>query len=109
MTPTESLYLNLQSVYKHFNNALFDNKLPDVMFTTQRQKGVMGYFSKNRWRSNVDGDYCHEIAINPSYVNQSSTLEVLQTLVHEMCHAYQHMYGKPSRNGYHNKEFANNA
>jgi len=26
--------------------------------------------------------------------------------VHEMCHAWQYEYGKPGRNGYHNKEWA---
>mgnify|MGYP000392104436 CR=1 FL=1 len=104
MTPTESLYINLQNAYKYFNNSLFMNKLPDVIFTTQRKKGVMGYFSSNRWK-NQSGDYCHEIAINPAYVSRSTTLEVFQTLVHEMSHAYQHIYGKPSRNGYHNSEF----
>jgi hypothetical protein len=26
--------------------------------------------------------------------------------VHEMAHVWQHAHGKPSRNGYHNKEWA---
>nr|WP_025465377.1 SprT-like domain-containing protein [Acinetobacter baumannii] len=33
-------------------------------------------------------------------------LEVLQTLVHEMVHAWQFHFGKPGRRGYHNKEWA---
>jgi hypothetical protein len=31
----------------------------------------------------------------------------MQTIVHEMCHCWQECYGKPSRKGYHNKEWAN--
>lgn len=33
-------------------------------------------------------------------------IEICQTIVHEMCHAWQHHYGNPSRPGYHNKEWA---
>jgi hypothetical protein len=30
----------------------------------------------------------------------------MQTLVHEMTHVWQHVFGKPSARGYHNKEWA---
>lgn len=33
-------------------------------------------------------------------------IECCQTIVHEMCHAWQCHYGSPSRKGYHNKEWA---
>lgn len=105
-TPTLELYSSLQILYAHFNNTLFDNQLPDILFTNQRQAGVMGYFSPNRWRS-ADSKNCHEIAINPIYVGRSSLIELMQTLVHEMTHCWQQCYGKPSRTGYHNKEWAN--
>lgn len=105
MTPTENLYGSMTAAYDFFNQELFDNKLPNVIFTTQRKKGVMGYFSKNRWASK-DGSICHEIAINPTYIAHSTILELFQTLVHESCHLYQEHYGTPSRNAYHNKEFA---
>ena len=32
--------------------------------------------------------------------------EIIQTLVHEMAHQWQHHHGKPSRGGYHNKQWA---
>lgn len=103
--PTAELYDSLQIAYDHFNQALFDSSLPQVIFTTQRQQFVMGYFAPDRWTSK-NGSFCHEIAINPSYVGHSSMIELLQTLVHEMAHCWQHCNGKPGRRGYHNKQWA---
>ena len=77
--PTTELYQSLQKAYDYFNIALFDKELPKVIFTTQRKKRVMGYFSQERWLSK-QGDFCHEISINPSYVARSSLIELLQTL-----------------------------
>ena len=107
MTPTEELYLALQTAYNHFNQALFADKLPSILFTTQRQKGMMGCFFANRWASSTKGNKCHEIAINPLYVSKATLIELMQTLVHEMVHCWQYCYGKPSRSSYHNKEWAN--
>lgn len=105
MHPTTELYSALQLAFEHFNEALFDNALPEVIFTVQRQKGVMGYFAPDRW-GNLSGNKCHEIAINPAYIANSRLIEVMQTLVHEMVHCWQHCFGSPGRDYYHNKEWA---
>lgn len=105
MEPTSELYGALQKAYAHFNDTLFEGKLPKVIFTTQRKKGMLGYFAPDKWVS-VNGEKCHEIAINPSYVAKVSTIQVLDTLVHEQCHLHQHCFGKPSKRAYHNKEWA---
>jgi len=105
MKPTDELYKSLQSAYAHFNSVLFENKLPNVIFTVQRQKGILGYFAPERW-SSLSGKHCHEIAINPSHMGESRLIEVLQTLVHEMVHCWQFCFGNASRPGYHNKEWA---
>ena len=105
MKPTDELYNSLLAAYSHFNKALFNNKLPEVIFTVQRQRGVLGYFAPDRW-SSVTGNHCHEIAINPTHMGDSRVIEVLQTLVHEMVHCWQHCFGKPARSCYHNKEWA---
>lgn len=105
MNPTAELYGSLEIAYQFFNEHLFDGRLPHVIFTVQRQKGVMGYFAPERWGT-LSGQSCHEIAINPSYIAQSRTVEVLQTLVHEMVHCWQFCYGEPGRKFYHNKEWA---
>lgn len=106
MHPTEELYHSLQTAFEHFNAALFNGKLEKVIFTVQRQKGVMGYFAPDRW-GNLKGRKCHEIAINPSYIANARLIEVMQTLVHEMVHCWQHCFGRPGRAYYHNKEWAN--
>lgn len=105
MNPTNALYQSLLDAYGHFNTALFDGKLPPVMFTVQRQKELMGYFAPDRWTS-LEGTRCHEIGINPANMGRSRVVEVLQTLVHEMVHCWQYIYGKPSRSCYHNTEWA---
>lgn len=105
MTPSSELYSSLQIAFSHFNELLFGNQLPEVIFTVQRQKGVMGYFSPKRWGS-LAGRKCDEIAINPSYIANCRLIEVMQTLVHEMVHCWQYNFGKPGRDYYHNKEWA---
>ncbi len=105
MTPSSELYSSLQIAFSHFNESLFGNQLPEVIFTVQRQKGVMGYFSPKRWGS-LAGRKCDEIAINPSYIANCRLIEVMQTLVHEMVHCWQYNLGEPGRDYYHNKEWA---
>ncbi|MEX1669439.1 MAG: putative SprT family Zn-dependent metalloprotease [Pseudohongiellaceae bacterium] len=105
MTPSQELYSSLHFAYSHFNDELFGNELPVVIFTVQRTKGVMGYFSPKRWGS-LGGRKCDEIAINPAYVANSRLIEVMQTLVHEMVHCWQYNFGNPGRSYYHNKEWA---
>lgn len=105
MNPTTELYTSLLEAYEHFNDELFSGDLPKVIFTVQRKKGVMGYFAPERW-GGLDGHKCSEIAINPAYIANSRLIEVMQTLVHEMVHCWQHCYGTPGRDYYHNKEWA---
>lgn len=103
--PTTELYDSFQFAYDFFNRSLFDDKLPDVIFTFQRKAGAMGFFAPDRW-GNLKGMECHEIAMNPSYIANSRLIEVMKTLVHEMCHCWQYSFGKPARDYYHNKEWA---
>lgn len=109
MEPTSDLYGFLQDIYAHFNDELFDGSLPNVMFTTQRKKGMCGHFSAERWASSSkqeESEVSHEISINPEYFGSSPLIEIFQTMVHEMCHLKQHIDGTSSRSGYHNKKFA---
>ncbi len=106
MKPTDELYRSLETAYQYFNRELFEQILPPVVFTLQRQKGTLGYFVPDRWISPV-GDFCHEISINPAHMGASRVIDVFQTLVHEMVHCWQFCHGdSPSNKGYHNKEWA---
>jgi predicted SprT family Zn-dependent metalloprotease len=105
VNPTAEIYLWLQGVAQHFNEALFDNDLPSVVFTLNRGKSSAGYFSPSRWRHRT-GNLASEIAVNPTYFANQSLLSLLQTICHEQCHQWQHVHGKPGRVGYHNAEWA---
>lgn len=104
-SPSHALYHALTVAYDNFNKILFDGKLPTVIFTVQNKSTILGYFAPDRWAS-PEGERCHEIAINPAHMGQSRVVEVLQTLVHEMVHCWQHCYGTPTRSSYHNKEWS---
>lgn len=106
ITPTEELYSWLNKCFTIFNQRLFDNRLPPCMFTLQRKFKTAGYFSSQRWASK-SGAVAHEISLNPAIFGTSTLVEIFQTMVHEMVHLWQHVYGvQKSRRAYHNLEFA---
>lgn len=105
-TPTSQAYGELQTAFDHYNRELFDGALPLCLITMQREKRTYGYFSPKRFVHRHDKQTTDEIAINPSYFATVPLLEVLQTMVHEMAHAWQEHFGTPSRRTYHNAEWA---
>lgn len=104
MRPTDEIYKELQQAYDLFNAKLFSGKLPPCLITLQREKKTYGYFSAERY-INLQHVKRDEIAINPAYFAVQTLTGVMQTLVHEMVHTWQHHYGKPGRRRYHNKEW----
>jgi predicted SprT family Zn-dependent metalloprotease len=105
MKPTTQTYNELQIAYDRFNDELFDGQLPHCLITLQREKKTYGYFSAQRF-ANHAGDKTDEIALNPTYFAVVPLIEIMQTLVHEMVHLWQHHFGKPGRGRYHNDEWA---
>lgn len=104
--PTDTAYTEIQAAFDHFNFALFEGTLPPCLLTLQREKQTCGYFSADRFVSMADGSFTDEIALNPAQFALVPIEEVMQTLVHEMVHLWQHRFGKPGRARYHNKEWA---
>ncbi len=104
--PTPKTYNSLQSAYDFFNKALFAGQLPPCLVTLQRQSKAYGYFAGERFGSKDGREKHDEIALNPSHFAERTTEQSLSTLAHEMVHLWQHHFGKPSRGGYHNKEWA---
>ncbi len=104
-TPTEEQFTALNQAYKYFNEVLFNNSLPGCILNFSRKKNTHGFLAPERWRR-VDGEakYVHEISLTP-YTFYRPLKEVFSTLVHEMVHLWQWEFGKPSRNGYHNKQW----
>lgn len=106
---------NFQQAFGFFNQKLFAGKLSSVIITTQRHRGASGFFSPDSYQERAfdegglptaPGFTVHEIAIMPDAMYGRTDREVLSTLVHEMCHQLQQEQGHPSRNNYHNREWA---
>jgi hypothetical protein len=86
-----------------------------MFITYQRQGRTRGYYSHKRFAERV-GDAIvgietvynehSEVALNPDWFTGRTDREIVSTLVHEMVHAWQYAFGKPSRRGYHNKQWA---
>lgn len=103
--PTPEMYAELQAAYRHFNDALFAGQLPECLITLQRKKSTMGYFSQERFVRH-DRTLTDEIALNPEFFAVCGVKEIMQTIVHEMAHLWQHHFGQPGRGRYHNREWA---
>jgi len=102
--PTLRLYVPLQAAYDHFNAKLFDGTLPNCLITLRNTGKEFGYYAHERFGQEVNDGHTDEIALNPVHFGRGAE-EVLSTLAHEMAHLWQYHFGKPSRNGYHNKEW----
>lgn len=100
-------YGTFQDAYDHFNCALFEGRLPQVLITLQRHANARGYFSRDRFqhRDHIQ-KRVHEVALNPDCFNGRTDEEILSTLVHEMVHVWQQEHGHPGRGRYHNREWA---
>lgn len=104
--PTHEAYDDLERAYQHLNRELFGGELPGALFTFQRNKRVLGFFSRKRFQHAKTKAMTDEIAMNPGYFAIRPIEAVLSTLAHEMCHQWQTHKGSGGRRGYHNREFA---
>lgn len=103
---TDQQFKALNNAYDYFNKALFNGTLPGCILNFSRKKGTHGFLAPYRWKQVGGQDFdTHEISLTPSTLYREP-LEVFSTLVHEMVHLWQFEFGKPSRGGYHNKEWA---
>lgn len=113
-SPTPETYDVLRRAYDHFNATLFAGQLPPCLITLQRQRGAYGYFSGGRFvaktGAKVSGGTVHratdEIALNPNHLGERDDTANLSTLAHEMCHLWQHHFGKQPRRAYHDRQWA---
>ena len=104
-TPTNSQYENFQLMFDFFNKELFGNRLPCCLLVfSGRGSSVHGNFSKDKWTKSTQK--VSEINLNPSLLANSSDKEIASTLVHEMVHLEQALFGQCGTGGYHNKQWA---
>jgi hypothetical protein len=98
--------ITFEAVYQFLNKRLFDNQLGECVITLNCDGVRKAIFVKNSFQEQ-DGPEIHdEIALNPNLFANRTDIEILSTLAHEMVHKWQHDYGKPGKDAYHNKEWA---
>ncbi|MGE3702640.1 MAG: SprT-like domain-containing protein [Hyphomicrobiaceae bacterium] len=108
LAPAVQAIHELQLAHDFLKAALWKMADWSPCFITLQRKGsrTLGYFAPARFAT-AEGQVADEIALNPRHIGSRSFIEVMSTLGHEMCHAWQHHCGrKHSRGGYHNKEWA---
>ena len=105
--PSSDVARALERAHDHFAAALWAGlDMPRPVFVWQRKKGSRGHFHGQLWQAAGRNVAADEISLNPDTMEARSDEELLSTLVHEMCHQWQHHHGDASRPGYHNKEWA---
>lgn len=107
MTITTDEYTAFDRAFDFFNAELFGGILPVCLITLQRDKYARGYYWQSQFISrHHSGEAVDEIALNPEAFAGRTDADILSTLAHEMCHMWQTNFGKTSRAGYHNREWA---
>jgi hypothetical protein len=102
--PTIEQYSAFQAAYDYFNKALWGGKLsPCVLVFTRRKSKARGHFSNAAWSG--EKGVTHEISLTADILKSRDLRATFGTLVHEMCHQWQHDFGNPSKAGYHNAEW----
>ena len=104
---TKTQYETFDSFFNYYNEKLFDGALNDCMIIVSQKKGIAGHFKAQAWKNKKtkNEQTVHEISLNPDLLDTTET-GWQQTLVHEMAHLWQRDFGKPSRKGYHNAQWA---
>lgn len=104
-SPTLDFYAQLQRAFDHFNEQLFDGKLPPCLITLRSSYRHYGYHHADRF-VNKQGQTLDELGLHPGFFTLRPVEEVLSYLVHEMVHHWQDRLGQPSKSNPHNKEWA---
>jgi predicted SprT family Zn-dependent metalloprotease len=105
-TPTEAEYTGFQRLFDHLNRELFGGMLPQPFITLRARANSAGYFAPDRFSGRVDKIERHEIALNADVFIGRTDEQIASTLLHEMTHLWQRVFGKPASRGYHNREWS---
>lgn len=74
--------------------------------TLQYKNKAYAYFADGRFGSEDGAKITDEIALNRRTSKSRTDEQSLSNFEHETAHLWQHHFDKPSRGGYHNKEWA---
>lgn len=101
---TLKLFGALSNAHNFFKQYLFNDLLCHVVLTLNRNTRSGGYYMHSAWIDENDF-LMPEINISPAMLRHDPKI-VMSVLVHELCHQFQYLHGKPGRGKYHNKQFA---
>lgn len=103
--PTLEQFTAYQAMAEYFNQQLFGGTLPPVFLNLSRKgRRTLGFFASHRWEKGET--VTHEISLNPQFLKERPAIAVAATLVHELVHLWQQVFGTPSHISYHNREWA---
>ena len=105
-SPTKVQFTAYEQMFGFFNRRLFGGGLPACLLNFSRKAKTYGFFAPERWQHDHAKEVRHEISLNPASLRTRKPIDVASTLVHEMVHLWQQEFGRPSRTGYHNAEWA---
>lgn len=103
--PTLSTATAFQRAFDHFNKALFGGTLPQCVVSLRTFGKARGYFAAHQFANLGEMTTVHEIALDPRQFVDRTEEQILSTLVHEMCHLWQHEHGKVGTDYWHNTEW----
>jgi predicted SprT family Zn-dependent metalloprotease len=106
LQPTREQFDAYRGMFVYFNEALFGGCLPEVVLNFSRHARTNGFFAPERWHHASGAAHTHEISLNPDTLMERDPRAVASTLVHEMCHLWQHVHGTPPRKSYHDRQWA---
>lgn len=102
-TPTRAMMDALEGAFDHFNERLFERRLPPLFLTTSRShnRRVLGFFTPESW-AGPEG-FVWELSLTPRCTSMGAR-DVLSVLVHEMAHELDELQGTtPKSPGWHGK------
>jgi predicted SprT family Zn-dependent metalloprotease len=102
-------YGALEDAFDFLNAKLFDGMLQNVQLVYGRRAHSGGHFAPDRFTYRVGNGGCeHELSLNPDAFVGRTNEWIVSILLHEMCHLWQHQFGKKKRKNYsyHDKEWA---
>ena len=91
-------------LFSYYNKALFQGQLPDCRISFCAKNETPGFFASEKWV----GEQCevvYEIKLHPREMKKE-TIEWHATVVHDMTHLWQYVFGTPpEEDDYHNEEY----
>ena len=102
---TADKLITFEEAYQLLNKRLFDGQLDACVITLGCDGVRKAFFVHDSFKGQEESEARDEIALNPDLFAGSTDAEILSTLAHEMVHKWQHDYGRPGKNAYHNREW----